>query len=366
METERSFMLGAGLCLLLMGFSLPAQDVDPRVADLETQRKLDAATRRLLREGKTAEAARTLVRMARLDHLVPPPFESAGDPRRAILRRALDARARFERNRRQRILEEERAGKPAHLPEELEVRLDEIVRSEYRGDKLERVLKRVLELSRDLETSGITEEYKWGRRLRRLVPYLPCLPSRLKSSQRKRLFEEWEAASMPARRDFLKLAVLEVLAWKRNLGFLAGKDAPSLARGVKEAQLVAFDFLAAAPEDHARRFVRTSVVLGKADAGEPPSALPCGRLLPIEGPAGGLLPVFVHTPSDQEAMLAGARYGLTPHFKKWVRSYPAKGLEKVLSRIAPETEVVLIGRVLPVPLATGSHVFEVWKVEVPR
>ena len=343
-----------------------AEEVGVRLENLERQRALHRQYRAALESKDWSGATRALVRASKLLFLVPRPFTSDADPGAGLRKRARELRRKFESEAWQKLQKARAAGGERAAPEGLLEFLDQEVRAAYRGEDLSRVLAELLKATAKRETERYVGTYKWGRRLRHLLPHFPCLPSRLPGSLKKTLKEEWKAASMTARRDFLRNALLEARAFADRISFLDVGEKPSIALATKNVREVDADLLQLAPEEFTQGFVTTTVTWAAPADQEAPYPFFFKAVLPLEEIDRHLLVAYVYGPGDQAAFVDAGRMKIAPHLSRWARQYPTRALWKVIPRLKPGTAVTVSGRVLRHTGGAPTHVLEVWKLEGVR
>jgi hypothetical protein len=342
--------------LLLLALPAAAQnDSEDRLKDLEVQRELDRQYRACVARQDLPGAARALVRASKLTFVIPPPFSTPKDAAVHLRLMARDLRLRSEGARWKGL----QARQKIEVPQELLESLDRAVREAYSGDDLGQVTAR-------MPAASYAASYNWGRRLRAMLPYFPCAPGRLSPKLRKSVKEEWRAASMTARRDFLRNALLEARAFAARAAFLDVKDKPGLAAGAKQARRVDPEFLQLSPEEHAGSWVTTTLTLAKPARGTPPYPFLFEGVLSVKELDRRLLVVYFYDQAAQSSLVDAGRMKIAPHLVKWARSYPGRSLEKRISKFKVGARVVVLGRVLVCEDGSPSHVLEIWKAELEK
>ena len=339
-----------------------------RLRDLEAQRLLDREYRACAARGDESGAARALVKILQLVFIAPQPFTSEQDSAEQVRKLTRKLRLKIEREARRKI---ESAGEPA-APTGVVEFLEQAVREAYRGDNLSKIFSGLLKSTASKKTDGFTMKYQWGRRLRDILPHFPCDAGRLGGAQKKTVNEEWKAASMTARRDFLRNALLEARAFQARVAFLDLPGKPSTSSGAKSARQVDPDLLQLGPAEFAGSWVTTIVTVAKPEKSEKPEkaystpALPFSGVLHFEELDSQLMTVWFYDEKSQAALVDAGRMKIAPHLNRWARGYPGRSLRKIISKLTPGAKVEILARVLEHKGGAPGHVLEVWKVDVVK
>ena len=213
-----------------------------------------------------------------------------------------------------------------------------------------------------LDTHGYVPDPGFGRDIRKALETMPFDPERLTDAEEAGLRSAWSRADWNARHDFVRTAILESLAFQERVRYLVFEGSPSITAGPKTVEVVDPRILEIIPQDFVGRWVGVEVTRAALLVDRPAIDIPFQGILDVEEIDPRVLAVYLLAPRDRRALDAAVQTGLAGFLRPYLRTYP-KELHAAWERVRPGQRAILVGRILPHPTGSPAHVFEVWSVE---